>query len=238
MILLEKYTGHDSLEQTRDKGKNLSNWMYEQFKDSIRGDILEIGSGLGIYSEKLIHDFPSSKIILSDVSQEYVNSLKSQFPNAEVMLLDLNNEEHFKLIGKGNVDTIIGLNVIEHVEDDKKALNFIYDALRKDGKALILVPAHPFLYNNIDKKLGHYRRYTKRSMRELVSKTKFKMDDIYFFNALGILGWYLAGNILKKEDVDDSAYSLYNNLIPILKPLEKHVLLRSVGISLITFLSK
>lgn len=103
--MLEKYTGHESLELSRDKGKDLSNWMYEQFKDHIRGDILEIGSGLGIYSEKLVHDFPSSKIILSDISQEYVNSLKPRFPNADVTLLDLNNEEHFKQIGKKKKST-------------------------------------------------------------------------------------------------------------------------------------
>lgn len=235
---MEKYTGHKSLELSRDKGKNLSDWMYEQFKNKIQGNILEIGSGLGIYSEKLVNDFPSSKIILSDISQEYVNSLKQQFPKTEAILLDLNNDAHFKQVGKEKFDTVIGLNVIEHVENDEKALNFIYDSLRKDGKALILVPSHPFLYNNMDKKLGHYRRYTKKSLQELVSKTKFKMDDIFFFNALGIFGWYLAGNVLKKEDVDDGAYSLYNSLIPLLKPLEKHILSRSIGISLITVLSK
>lgn len=212
--------------------------MYEQFKNQIKGDILEIGSGLGIYSEKLVNDFSSSRIVLSDISQEYVDSLKQQFPNAETILLDLNNEEHFDKIGKEKVDTVIGLNVIEHVENDLKALNFIYDSLRKGGKALILVPSHPFLYNDMDKKLGHYRRYTKKSLKELVSKTKFKMNDIYFFNALGILGWYVSGNIMKKEDVDDGAYSLYNKLIPILRPMEKYVLTRSVGISLITILAK
>lgn len=237
---MAEYSGHDSLVLSRDKGKNLSDWMYEQFKDKIRGDILEIGSGLGIFSKKIIRDFPNSRIVLSDISQEYVNQLKNTFPvpNMESLLLDLNDYKHFERIGKEKFDTVIGLNVIEHIKDDEKALNFIYDLLRKNGMALILVPAHEFLYNDMDKKLRHYRRYTKKSLRDLIAKTKFSNDDMYFFNSLGILGWYLNGNVLKRDEVANEAYSLYNKLIPILRLIEKYVFFKSIGISLIAFLSK
>ena len=214
--------------------------MYDQFKDEIKGDILEIGSGIGTYSEKLINNFPNSKIILSDISESYVEELKKRFafPNVESVIFDLNNKAHFQRVGKNRFDTIIALNVIEHIEDDGLALNFIYEMLRQNGKALILVPAHQFLYNNIDKKVGHYRRYSKKTLLDLINKTKFKIDDIYFYNASGILGWILSGNILKKDEIEEDTYSLYDKMIPFIKTIEKHLLFRSIGISLITVLSK
>lgn len=213
--------------------------MYEEFQRHIRGDILEIGSGIGTYSEMIIRDFPNSKIVLSDISETYVNELrrKFNFPNVETTVLDLNNESHFRQIGKERFDTVIGLNVIEHIEDDAKALNFIHDSLRKGGKALILVPAHQFLYNSIDQKVGHFRRYSMKSFAELVTKTRFNTDDLYFYNASGILGWYLSGNILNRDDANGEAYSMYDKLIPAIRVAEK-LLFRKIGISIIGILSK
>lgn len=213
--------------------------MYEEFHRYIRGNILEIGSGIGMYSEMMIKDFSNSRIVLSDISESYVNELRQKFnlSNVESVLLDLNNESHFTKIGKERFDTVIGLNVIEHVENDAKALNFIYDSLKVGGRALILVPAHQFLYNSIDRKVGHFRRYSMKSFAELVTKTKFNTDDLYFYNASGILGWYLSGNILNKDDANGEAYSMYDKLIPAIRVAEK-LLFRKIGISIIGILSK
>jgi SAM-dependent methyltransferase len=213
--------------------------MYEEFQRHITGDILEIGSGIGTYSKMIVKDFPNSNIVLSDISEEYISELKQRFnlPNVKVMPLDLNNESHFMKIGKDKFDTVIGLNVIEHVKDDGKALNFIYDSLRKRGKALILVPAHQFLFNSIDRKVGHYRRYSTKSFKELVASTRFEIDDLYYYNASGILGWYLSGNILNKEDANGEAYSMYDKMIPMIRVVEK-LLFRKIGISIIGILSK
>lgn len=237
---MTEYTGHNQLVFQQSKGKNRSQWMYDQFKDKIKGDILEIGSGIGTYSEKLINDFPTSKIVLSDISENYVEDLKKRFvlPNVESVIFDLNNKVHFQRVGKNKFDTIIALNVIEHIEDDYVALDFIYEMLKQNGKALILVPAHQSLYNNIDRKVGHYRRYSKKTLLELIDKTNFQIDDVYFYNASGILGWILSGNILQKDEIEEDTYTIYDKMIPLIKIIEKYLLFRSIGISLIVILSK
>lgn len=213
--------------------------MYEEIFHYLHGDILEVGSGLGIFSEKIINDFPQSSIHLTEISQTYISNLKKKFSNKNVTVskLDLNSSEDYTKIGYGKFDSIFALNVFEHVERDEFALKQMYDMLKDGGNLIILVPCHKFLYNVIDKKVGHFRRYTKKELESKIKNTDFKIIKIRYFNMLGILGWYLNGNILKNEIISDSATKIFEKIIPIEKHLEK-ILHNPTGLSLICYLKK
>jgi len=85
--------------------------------------------------------------------------------------------------------------VEEHIKNDELALGFLYKMLRKGGKLILLVLCHKFLYNVIDESIGHWRRYTKSELISKIMKTKFRIEKIFYFNVLGMIGWYLNGNI-------------------------------------------
>lgn len=235
---MNEYAGHKNLEIASD-AENFNNWMFEEVSSKLKGEILEVGSGIGTFSEKIIRNFPKSEITLTDISQEYIHQLRNRFKekNITIQKLDLNVVEHYEKIGFEKFDSIIALNVLEHVKNDEFALEQLYKMLRKGGNLILLIPCHKFLYNVIDSSIGHYRRYTKKDLEKKISKTKFKLEKIFYFNMIGILGWYVNGNICKKTNVNDTAFKIFDKFIPCIKKTEK-VLGKKIGISIICYLKK
>ena len=235
---MSEYEGHENLE-TAIKRKNFTKWVIEETFSELKGDILEIGSGLGTYSKQIIDKFPNSKITLTDISPSYVKNLQKNFASDSINIfkLNLNNKDDFKKIGYEKFDSIIAINVLEHVEDDAYALTYLHKMLKKDGVLIILVPANKFLYNVIDKSIGHWRRYTKSELRDKLSNSKFDIKNIRSFNMLGMLGWFLNGNLFKKSEINKDASSLFDKLVPIMKIIEK-LFRKSFGLSVICFCKK
>jgi 2-polyprenyl-3-methyl-5-hydroxy-6-metoxy-1,4-benzoquinol methylase len=168
------YSGHENLEIV-SQNNPFNNWMYDEILPGLKGDILEVGSGIGTFSEKIIRDFPLSHITLTDISLAYVKRLEKRFSksnnnnddddnNISICKLDLNCKEDYDKIGYERFDSIIAINVLEHVENDIYALQQLHKLLKNGGMLIILVPCHKFLYNIIDKKIGHLRRYSKKDL--------------------------------------------------------------------------
>ncbi|MBU4348148.1 class I SAM-dependent methyltransferase [Patescibacteria group bacterium] len=221
-----------------EKADNFTNWLYEEIKPFLKGNIFEVGSGHGTYSRKIIKDFPDSKIVLSDIEKNCINELeKIKKSNVAVLQIDISRQEDFKKVDMP-INSVFALNVLEHIEDDVQTMNNVYDALSPGGTFIILVPAHKFLFNCIDKSVGHYRRYVKKDISEKVFQTKFKIKTMFYFNFLSIFGWYLNGNILKKNVINGSAVGLLNKLVPCLRFFERYILRKNIGISLIVVLEK
>ena len=233
-----EYSGHENL-RTMAESHNFNNWMYNEIFPGLKGDILEVGSGLGVFSEKIINDFPNSKISLSEISSSYINDLREKFhqKNVSIYRLDLNSKDDFEKIGFEKFDSIFALNVLEHVEKDSFALKQLYKMLKPDGNLIILVPCHKFLYNVIDRQVGHFRRYTKKELKLKITSSNFKILKIFYFNILGIPGWYINGNILHNPTVNNSATKLFNRIVPVERIIEK-IMNKSVGLSLICYAKK
>ena len=137
------------------KQKKFNNWFYSKMKPGLFGDILEIGSGIGTFSEKIIRDFKNGKIYLSEIDPKFLKLLKKQFKNqAKVLKIDLNNKKDFEKIKK-KFDSILMPNVLEHVKDDVLALRLLRDTLKDRGHLVIYVPCHKFLFCDLDVAEGH-----------------------------------------------------------------------------------
>lgn len=219
---------------------NFNNWLYAEIRPYFKGKILEIGSGLGTFSGKIIQDFDRNEIFLSDINPQYLKSLRQQFfasPNIKIEKLDLASQNDFKKI-KVKFETISVINVLEHIQDDIQALQNLSLCLNKNGKLILLVPAYKLLFNCIDKNIGHLRRYEKQDIINLVSKTDFQLIKLFYFNAFSILGWYLNGNIFKKSVISKNVIIFFDKMVPALKIVEKYVFRKSFGISMIVILQK
>nr|MBP9796501.1 class I SAM-dependent methyltransferase [Chitinophagales bacterium] len=205
-------------------------------KPFCKGKILEIGSGIGNISQFLIHD--GFTTTLSDYNQSYCDILKEKYGHdknvTEIIHLDILDpkfEKQFETLS-GQFDCIIGLNVIEHVDDDITALLNCKKLLAPGGRIIMLVPAYMWLYNGIDVSLGHFRRYNKKRIKTLFSNTALRSIKMNYFNSPAIFGWYISGRVLKNTIIKEGQMKLYNLLVPLFK-LADICTFNRFGISLI-----
>lgn len=218
-----------------------NHWMYSTIKPFCTGEILEIGSGIGNISTFFIEN--GANIYLSDIRPEYCNFLRNKFDSFQnlkgVRTIDLIHEnfdgEYQHLLDK--FDAVFFLNVLEHINNHNLAVSNAITLLKPGGKIIILVPAYHILYCDIDKELGHYRRYTAKSLKKVVSDKKVKIEKLFHFNACGIPAWFIAGKILRKKHIEEGKMSLFNSLVPAFKFIDR-ISFRKIGLSLIIVASK
>jgi SAM-dependent methyltransferase len=219
-----------------ESSPSYARWLYDTVKPYVRGDVLEVGSGLGTYSQFLFTELPG-KLCLTDINEDYLEELRKKFPESRVIVerLDLGSREDFKTLRglKSYYDTIVCMNVLEHVKDDVTALREMSSLLKSEGVLVLLVPVHKSLYNSIDKAVGHYRRYSKPELIWKLRSTGYLIQTIFYFDVFGIIGWCVNGNLLKKPTVNREAFSFFDKLVPILRVVEGMRPFRVTGISLV-----
>jgi 2-polyprenyl-3-methyl-5-hydroxy-6-metoxy-1,4-benzoquinol methylase len=212
--------GFETLENF-SKAPAINHWLYGKINGFLQGRILEIGCGIGNISAFLLKE--QSSVALSDLRTEYCRLVENKFgghPHLKgVYELDLSlkdfNVKYADLIEK--YDTVIALNVIEHIEDDSLAIRNAKSLLRDQGKLVMLVPAGQWLYNSLDRELGHYKRYTKAGLKELLKSAGFAITHCHYFNAAAIPGWWFSGKILKKKIISPHKLNLFNQLVPLFR---------------------
>ena len=121
---------------------------------------------------------------------------------------------------------------MEHIEDDFLAIANAKKLLRKGGRLVILVPAYQALFNEFDRSLEHYRRYTEGSLKKIFEKNNFQIVHNQYFNFAAIAGWWFSGKLLKKKTIPVGQMRIYNMLVPIFKITDK-IILNKIGISVI-----
>ena len=227
--------------ETIARADKFNKWMFDTIYPYCNGRILEIGSGIGNISQFFINT--NASITLSDIRENYCTHLKERFSHAptldDILLINLTDpdfEEKYQQFEK-TFDTVFALNVIEHIEDDFLALRNCSFLLKDGGTLLILVPAYQSLYCSFDLELGHYRRYTRKSLRKVFEENYFHIKHSSYFNIMGILGWVLSGKILKKKTIPEGQMGIYNKLVPVFKIVDK-IFLKAFGLSVILVGSK
>lgn len=178
---------------------NFCRWMADTIRPYVGNYVLEIGAGMGNLTS---HITPRRRYVASDINLNYLDYLKNfclYKPYMEVKSIDLTREEDFAPYQQ-QFDTVICLNVLEHIEDDLAGLRNMYQVLRPGGRAIVLVPHGDWLFSSFDTVLGHYRRYSDKRLQEAMAKTGFcRTDLITSFNRIGVPAWILNGKILQRK---------------------------------------
>jgi 2-polyprenyl-3-methyl-5-hydroxy-6-metoxy-1,4-benzoquinol methylase len=210
-------------------------WMYDTISPFCSGRILEIGSGIGNISQFFATE--QRDIVLSDIRDNYCAALAQKFGaqgiavhNIDLVAADF-DQRYAALLG--TFDTVFALNVVEHIEDDVLAVANCAKFLKKGGTLLILVPAYQALYNHFDKELYHYRRYNKKMLGTLFQKNQLAIRRQWYFNLIGILGWFVSGKLQKNKTIPKGQMGLYNKLVPVFK-LADALTFKKAGLSVIT----
>jgi SAM-dependent methyltransferase len=198
-------------------GRNYQ-WAYDLIAPHLGGSLLEVGSGVGVVSRFLVDR--GDPLILSDHHPAYLEHLRARFgdrPNVAFQLLDLTR---FPYETVRPVDTIVCLNVLEHLEDDAAVLAGFRDLLPPGGRLVLQVPNYPALYGSLDEAYGHFRRYTRDILRERLVAAGFRVVALRYFNPLAIPGWVLSAKVLRSKTLNINAARLFNAVVPIARRLD------------------
>ena len=214
----------------------LNRWLYSKLEPHVRGEVLEIGSGIGNLSRLIVER--ATRVTLSDMEPHYLEELRRDFATDDrvsVSLYDLDAPPPPEIAAR-RFDTIVAVNVIEHIADDKAAVATLAGLLNPGGKLLVYVPACPFAYGSLDRALGHHRRYTPAMLTELLSGAGLRSEPPAYMNFFGLFGWAFNGRILGRDRLSPLQLALFERLMPLFR-LEDAVRL-PVGLGIYTAAEK
>jgi SAM-dependent methyltransferase len=137
-----------------------------------------------------------------------------------VGLLDAAAPAQFAALA-GQFDTVICVNVLEHIEDDAVALAAMAAILSPGGVIVLLVPAFAALFGPIDRNLGHYRRYRRDEIARLARAAGLEIAKLHYMNVAGFVGWWVNARLLKRESQSDRQIAIFDRwMVPVLSALE------------------
>ena len=222
-------TGAATLERLAADAPRYNRWLTSRVAPWVGRRVLEIGAGIGNMAEYFLD---RERLVLAEPEAAYRERLSARFagqPQVKVVPLRLPAVDTG--LAAERLDTVICLNVLEHVEEDVAALEAMRGLLTRQGRVVLLVPALRFLYGTLDTALGHYRRYTATELRQKIAAAGLRLIHLEYFNLAGIPGWWVTGRLLRRTIIPSGSLRLYDALVPLFR-LER-VLPWRIGQSLI-----
>jgi SAM-dependent methyltransferase len=180
---------------------NYMDWIVDTMRPYFGRDVLEIGIGHGSYYEYL-GKLGSYRGV--DIDPDNVANSRARYPDGSFDRADICSEEFRSRFAPGSVDTVVCCNVIEHIEDDNRAVSNMANALAPAGHLLVLVPALQQLYGDLDRLAGHHRRYDKALMRKACAGAPVEILELRYFNPIGGLAWWV-NSFARHRSLDGSA---------------------------------
>lgn len=111
------------------------------------------------------------------------------------------------------LDTVVCLNVLEHVEDDLAGLRSMHSVLKPGGRAIVLVPCGQEIFGTLDTALGHFRRYSREDLKEKMERIGFDVDNVLEFNRISRPAWFVSGRLMKRTALNPGQLRLFDKLV-------------------------
>ncbi len=220
--------GEDTMSSALPDAVNYHRWVLEWMLPWVGpGPLLEVGPGYGQYTRELAPRV--SRLVAVDRDPGFVERLSGSAGNVETICADVCDARFVDLVGAASFETLVCLNVLEHLPDDVAVLKGFAQALRPGGRVILLVPAHPGLYGPMDRLAGHCRRYTRGLLVPQLSGAGLSLERIEYFNGLGGLGWWVNAKLVRPRGLSDPKINrqilLYDRLVQpmakVLNPLTR-----------------
>jgi SAM-dependent methyltransferase len=191
-----------------------NDWVFERALPHLGRRVLDAGAGIGTFTELAAE---GREVVAVEPDPEQLASLRERVVGqANVQVVEGTIEDV-----SGTFDSILCLNVLEHISDDRGTLRRLHGLLAPGGSLLLLVPAHPALYGGIDRAVDHQRRYTKAGLSECLREAGFTVAELRLVNPLGALGWFVSSRVLKREQIPEGPLRVYDKLVPALRMLDR-----------------
>jgi 2-polyprenyl-3-methyl-5-hydroxy-6-metoxy-1,4-benzoquinol methylase len=222
----------DALEQA----PKFNRWMYDSIRKHLGGRIAELGSGRGNLGKLLKQ---RANVLVTDCRDSYLKELKAKWghlPNVQVARLDLLEENDYRLLTEFKTDTVVCLNVLEHIEDDLAVLKRLHDSVPAGCRVIFLVPFNQKLYSRFDREIGHYRRYNKAELEAKMRAVGLNVESQFFFNKAGVIAWWVGNTLFGQRSITALQLRIYNFLTPLFRLLDR--VLPIQGLSTVVVASK
>jgi methyltransferase family protein len=203
--------------EAMDFAYNYHRWIFDTFKPFLGQHLVEVGAGLGSFSQLILAQHTCQTLSLVEPSNEMYGELaansKQWTTNTQVETYHGTFPEAAPAIKAGATDSIIYINVLEHIAADEEELGTIHSTLSAGGRVFVFVPALPWLYGVFDERVGHVRRYRKRELEEKLTRAGFKTVVSTYFDFPGIVPWWLKYCLLRSASMEPGAVKLYDRFI-------------------------
>jgi len=208
-----EYIGSDL--DSMDLAVNYRNWIRDLFAPYLGKNIVEVGAGTGSFSKLLLEENPESLTLVEP--SEMFEKLTSEIDRAEYStdIRFFNGTFGDLVLADGlsvSPDSVVYINVLEHVEDDVAELALIRETLADKGKICIFVPAIPFLLSDFDRMIGHFRRYSRTELISKIEKAGFRVILTRGFDLPGVFPWLLKYRLMRSVSMGASMVKLYDKL--------------------------
>lgn len=219
ILTVGDYAGHDL--EVMAQAPRYTRWIVESFLPFVGRRVAEVGAGTGNVSQTLLTLSPViGRLTLIEPSPAMFGRLQKRFDGVEgvTCLQGVFTDVADQLAPQ---DTIVYVNVLEHVEDDEGELRRAFSRLEPGGHLILFVPALQLLYSRFDRSIGHFRRYGRGGLVDLLTRCGFDPVMVRPFDLFGIVPWYLLF-VLGGRTALPSSVSLYDRfVVPVMKRVEQ-----------------
>ncbi|MBX3729702.1 MAG: glycosyltransferase [Candidatus Sumerlaeia bacterium] len=218
------YTRHEGfvILQSLRRARGFNRWLFSQFSPYLGDQVLEAGCGIGNLTELMLD---RKRLVCVDLDDFYVDRLAQNYgylANFRIGRADLTKRADLRAaIEDRPVDSIVCVNVLEHIEQDEEVLGHFHDLLAPGGRVVLLVPHDPALFTGVDEALGHCRRYTRGELTTKMQAAGFKVVKCKGFNRVGGLGWRLSGKVLGRRTITPGQMAVFELLLPLIRFVER-----------------
>jgi len=179
--------GADTFSSAMAGANRYNRWVVDAFSPFVGSSLLEVGVGHGGFRDLLgVPDY-----VGVDIDPELVERLRRERPDVSWLVADLADPGFLEMLAGRRYETVLCVNVLEHVADHVAGVANLLGALSPGGRLLLFVPAFQALYNDLDRLAGHVRRYRRSEVRSLLSAAGAEVLKADYFNPVGAIGWWL-----------------------------------------------
>lgn len=208
--------------------ENYHRWILQVFKPFLGMRVVEVGAGTGSFSQLVLeHSITSLSLVEPSTRMHQILSQRITQSDAGMRIktyntLFVNVADQIKL--RQQPDSIIYVNVMEHIEDDMAELRAVYQTLERDGRLFIFVPALQWLFGGFDRQIGHYRRYSRSELEKKCIRAGFKIVKSVYFDFAGIVPWGIKYRLLKSKTLEIRSVKFYDRfVVPAARAIESMI---------------
>jgi len=199
--------------------RNYYGAIIEHFRPYVGRCTLEVGAGIGTFSDHVLRNTEVEAMTLVEPAENNLPVLRERFRGDE--RVEVRGGYLEELSPAPVVDSIVAVNVLEHVEDDARFLRAALQLLRPGGHLLLFIPAIEQIYGSLDEAFGHFRRYTKRVLDRRLREAGFTEVRLRYTNWPGVISWFVVGRVLRRRTIKPRDVELYDRVVmPLVRAAE------------------
>ncbi|HUF02747.1 MAG TPA: methyltransferase domain-containing protein [Aridibacter sp.] len=206
---------------------NYHRWILDEIRPWLGKRIVEVGAGTGSFSEMLLGERPEALALIepSGMFVKLAEKFKHTAGPTSLKLINKTFLEAFETVSNDvRPDTVVYVNVLEHIEEDRRELEAVFEALSPGGRCIVFVPAFKWLYSEFDRRVGHCRRYSKGELKDKCSGAGFRVERCGYFDIAGVLPWFFKYRILRSTELGSGAVAAYDRIaVPVMSRIERLV---------------